>query len=100
VAPGSIQVDGSGQPTIMLADRQTTGGYAKIATVIGADLPLLGQMRPQEKLRFIAVDYDAALQALRCREETLGCIPCCSVARRVFQVTLQGNKVRVEASEI
>jgi len=100
VAPGSIQVDGSGQPTIMLADRQTTGGYAKIATVIGVDLPLLGQMKPQDRLRFVAVDYDAALQALRQSEEALVGIPCRPVARRVFQVTLQGNKVHVEASEI
>src|SRR5262249_28173619 len=41
VAAGSIQVPGDGQPIVLLADRQTTGGYPKIATVISADLPAL-----------------------------------------------------------
>ena len=45
---GSIQVPGNGQPIILLADRQTTGGYTKIATVIKADLPKLAQMLPNE----------------------------------------------------
>jgi len=44
VAPGSIQVTGGGQPIVLLADRQTTGGYPKIATVISADLPALGRL--------------------------------------------------------
>ena len=41
IATGSIQVPGSGQPIVLLADHQTTGGYPKIATVISADLPRL-----------------------------------------------------------
>ncbi len=44
VAPGSIQMPGNGQPIVLLADRQTTGGYPKIATVISADLPALGRL--------------------------------------------------------
>ena len=40
IALGSVQVPSSGKPIMMLADRQTTGGYAKIATVISVDLPL------------------------------------------------------------
>ncbi len=43
MAPGSIQVPGSSQPLIAMSDRQTTGGYAKIATVVSADLPLVAQ---------------------------------------------------------
>ena len=43
---GSVQVPPKGTPIVMLADRQTTGGYAKIATVVSADLPLLVQRRP------------------------------------------------------
>ena len=43
---GSLQVPGSGQPILLMADRQTTGGYPKIATVISADLPLAGQLAP------------------------------------------------------
>jgi len=65
IAPGSIQVPRSGQPIIMLADRQTTGGYAKIATVIGADLPLLGQTKPGDKIKFAVVSYSEALLLLR-----------------------------------
>jgi allophanate hydrolase subunit 2 len=62
-APGSIQVPGNGLPIVLLADRQTTGGYPKIATVISADLPALGRMAPGAKLSFSAVDIAAAESA-------------------------------------
>lgn len=52
---GSIQVSASGQPIILLADRQTTGGYAKIATVISTDIWKLAQARPGTRLHFEAV---------------------------------------------
>lgn len=54
--PGSIQVPGNGQPIVLLADAQTAGGYPKIATVIGADLPRLAASRPGQLLRFVRVD--------------------------------------------
>ena len=54
--PGSIQVPGNGQPIVLLADAQTAGGYPKIATVIGADLPRLAASRPGQMLRFALVD--------------------------------------------
>ncbi|MDQ0393874.1 biotin-dependent carboxyltransferase family protein [Labrys monachus] len=57
---GSIQVPGHGRPIILLADRQTTGGYPKIATVIGPDLWKLAQARPGSSLRFAAVTADEA----------------------------------------
>lgn len=57
---GAVQVAGDGQPTIMLADRQTTGGYTKIATVISPDLPLLAQMSPGSKLTFKEISIDQA----------------------------------------
>jgi biotin-dependent carboxylase-like uncharacterized protein len=60
IATGSIQVPGSGQPIVLLADHQTTGGYPKIATVISADLPAIARCRPGDKLRFIAVAAEAA----------------------------------------
>jgi biotin-dependent carboxylase-like uncharacterized protein len=65
VTPGTIQVPGNGQPIVLLADCQTVGGYPKIATVIRADLPRLGQLRPGQKLRFAAVDMAQARAALR-----------------------------------
>ena len=49
---GSIQVTGSGQPILLMADRQTTGGYPRIATVISADLPLAGQLAPGDWIEF------------------------------------------------
>ena len=60
IATGSIQVPGSGQPIVLLADHQTTGGYPKIATVISADLPVIGRCRPGDKLRFTSVTAEAA----------------------------------------
>lgn len=58
---GAIQVPASGLPMIMLADRPATGGYARIGTVIRADLPLLVQSAPgQGQIRFYAVDVETA----------------------------------------
>jgi allophanate hydrolase subunit 2 len=60
---GAIQITSGGRPIVMLADRQTTGGYAKIATVISADIPLLAQRRPGEKVAFKKVSIEAARRA-------------------------------------
>jgi biotin-dependent carboxylase-like uncharacterized protein len=71
VIPGAIQVPGDGQPIVLLADGQTTGGYAKIATVISADLPRLGHARPGDVLRFARVGRDEARKALARRHADL-----------------------------
>lgn len=70
VTPGCIQVPANGQPIILLADCQTTGGYAKIGTVISADLPRLGHARPGDMLRFVWVGMAEALAARQksCRQ--------------------------------
>lgn len=60
VAPGSIQVPGAGQPIVLFADRQTTGGYPKIATVISADLGFLARCRPGDVVRFERTDLAGA----------------------------------------
>ncbi len=65
LVPGAVQVPGSGQPIVMGADAQTTGGYAKIATVIGPDLRLLAQARSGDLLRFARVTQAAAVRAVR-----------------------------------
>src|SRR3546814_5380083 len=52
---GCIQIPGNGRPIILMADRQTTGGYTKIATVISADLPRCGRLQPGDTLNFTAV---------------------------------------------
>jgi allophanate hydrolase len=56
MVPGSVQVPPDGRPIVMLADAPTTGGYPKLATVVGRDLPALAQLVPGEgELRFEAV---------------------------------------------
>jgi biotin-dependent carboxylase-like uncharacterized protein len=60
IAHGAIQVPGDGQPIVLLAARQTVGGYVKIATVIGADLDRLAQLRSGNEIRFVPVPIDAA----------------------------------------
>ena len=69
--PGSMQVPGSGQPIVLLADAQTAGGYPKIATVISADLGRLANRRAGETVRFQVVDVDAAEHAARQHAATL-----------------------------
>lgn len=60
IVTGAIQVPGSGLPIILMVDHQTAGGYPKIATVISADIPVVGRRRPGRAVRFIAVDVPAA----------------------------------------
>ena len=71
IATGAIQVPGTGEPIILLADHQTTGGYAKIATVISADLPALGRRKPGQEIRFEAIEVEEAEQIRRDQEKTL-----------------------------
>lgn len=71
IALGSVQIPAGGQPIILLADRQTVGGYAKIATVIRADLPALAQLRPGDSIRFVRATEKEALAALRKMQNTL-----------------------------
>jgi biotin-dependent carboxylase-like uncharacterized protein len=65
LCPGAIQVPGNGMPIIMAADCQTTGGYAKIATVIGPDLSKLAQAKTGDRISFAACDDQEAVAALR-----------------------------------
>jgi len=68
---GVIQVPASGQPILLLAERATTGGYATIANVITADLPIAGQLAPGDWIQFDLVTRDDAIAALREREHAL-----------------------------
>lgn len=71
IVPGAVQVTGSGQPVVMLRDRQTIGGYPKIATVAAVDCDRLAQCRPGETVRFRWTDIDTCLSALRRRQQLL-----------------------------
>lgn len=69
IGPGAIQVPGAGLPIVLLGDRQTVGGYSKIATVASVDLPRLGRLLPGRTVRFIAITVEEA-EALRREQET------------------------------
>jgi len=60
IAFGAIQVPSAGKPIILLADRQTTGGYAKIATIVSVDIPKLVQKKTDQKIRFQTVTIQEA----------------------------------------
>jgi biotin-dependent carboxylase-like uncharacterized protein len=68
---GSIQVPGSGQPIILMADRQTIGGYVKIATVASVDLPLIAQSLPGYPVRFKAISLQEAQTLVIEREKRI-----------------------------
>ena len=71
VSLGAVQITAGGQPIILFVEQQTTGGYAKIANVISADLHSLGQLRPRDEIRFEQVDWDAARALLLEQEQLL-----------------------------
>ena len=65
VLAGAVQVPSGGQPIVLLAEHQVTGGYPVIATVITADIGRVAQRLPGEALRFVRVDRDRATAELR-----------------------------------
>lgn len=104
--PGAIQVPGNGQPIILLADAQTTGGYTKIASVIGADLPRLAQCVPGDALRFAVVSVAEAEAAARQRAGELRRIASAIVAaasgldeRVLHRENLVGGVVDMRAAD-
>jgi biotin-dependent carboxylase-like uncharacterized protein len=88
IAMGSIQVPGHGQPIVLMADRQTTGGYPKIATVISADLPALGRARIGETVRFEAIGVEEAQELRRRHLHEIE-----SIADRVVPLTRSGDEI-------
>jgi antagonist of KipI len=68
---GVLQVPASGQPILLMADRQTTGGYPKIATVIAADIAIAGQLAPADAIRFRVCTARDAMKALIAQERAL-----------------------------
>lgn len=75
IVDGHIQVPGSGLPIVLMRDRQTAGGYPKIATIISADLARFAQMRPGTPVRFRAVSRDEAVAAARAMKEWMNALP-------------------------
>jgi antagonist of KipI len=71
VLMGTVQVPGGGEPILLMADRQTTGGYPTIAQVTTADLPTIAQLKPGDEIRFEMVTLDQAHAALRAQRDKL-----------------------------
>lgn len=71
VGMGAIQVPAAGEPILLMADRQTAGGYPKIGHVIAADLPLAGQLAPGDFIEFLLCSRQEAVAALIARERQL-----------------------------
>jgi biotin-dependent carboxylase-like uncharacterized protein len=90
---GSIQVPGNGQPIVLMPDRGTSGGYPKIATVIGADFGRFAQMPPGRPFRFAAVSVNEARRAAIAFAAQLRDLPArlVDVAHFVFNVAALQN---------
>ena len=105
---GSIQVPQDGMPIVMLADRQTTGGYAKIATVISVDIDKLAQMKLGNKIKFTPINLEEAHRLLGEREKKISEIQfekkettkLKSSNARIFKVKLEEKIYEVEIKEI
>ena len=65
IALGAVQVPGDGLPIVLLVDRQSTGGYTKIAAVCSFDIARLGQAKPGQRVRFTPVDVATAHRVLK-----------------------------------
>ena len=90
IALGAIQVPGDGQPIILLADRGTTGGYTKIATVVSADLSKVAQAMPGHTITFEAVSVEEAQESYFEREALLGAVRSAAVAAPRLAVVMDG----------
>jgi allophanate hydrolase subunit 2 len=97
---GAVQVAGDGMPIVLLADRGTTGGYTKIATVISTDLSRLAQAATGDTVRFVAVTVDEAHALLRQQEDWLRHLadgPVVRFERRRFRAAVDGVACDVES---
>jgi antagonist of KipI len=70
VVTGALQVPADGQPILLCNDRPTTGGYAKVATAIGADMNLVAHVKPGDILHFERTTPDVARAAWRALEDS------------------------------
>ncbi|MBU3143683.1 biotin-dependent carboxyltransferase family protein [Clostridium sp. CF012] len=99
ITMGSVQVPGHGAPIIMMADRQTTGGYTKIATVITSDINIVGQLKPGDSVRFKAIDIVEAHKIYRKYMKDFHEIRECVAKLRTDKTSSKNFKVRVNNKE-
>jgi len=91
---GTIQVPSAGQPIVLMADRQTSGGYPKIGTVASIDLPILAQKKPGDSIRFTPIDVAHAEKLDKGRLDALEelKVSLASVRQSIAQLSPQSNK--------
>ena len=97
---GAVQVTGDGMPIVLLADRGTTGGYTKIATVISVDLSQVAQAMPGDTISFQSVTVEEAHQALRQQEDAIQQLKHTSsivFTRRRYRANVDGATYEVES---
>lgn len=105
IVTGSIQVPTDGQPIVMLSEHQTIGGYTKIATIITIDLPVIGQCKAKDKIRFQKVSleeahrlyraYEAEVQALIQKIKT----PVTYLPPKYYTITIHKKTYQVQVEE-
>lgn len=96
VVTGAIQVPGDARPIVLLADRQTTGGYPKIGVVATVDIPLLAQAAPGTRVRFARISVEEAQDATR---RAIAALAGAAIEEPVVQVTdmvIDGSPYRLE----
>ena len=104
---GSIQIPGHGMPIVMMADRQTTGGYTKIATVISTDISLMAQLKPGDKVSFERIDILKAHSILKEYEDRISSIKdyvdgnqLKPIASKCYNLKVEGVSYEVMVEEI
>ena len=98
---GSIQVPNNGQPIILMADRQTTGGYTKIATVITPDLPVIAQAGPGKAVHFKVISVEESHEIYKEYLKTLAAtVVATPVAGKLKDVAIEGVHFTVAVQEI
>lgn len=105
IAMGAIQIPDSGNPIIMMADRQTTGGYAKIGTVITVDLPKIAQAKPGDKIIFEKINIKEAHELYKHQEEKFASLKASllkgdNTIKKYYNININGRNYEVEVEEI
>ena len=107
VTMGSVQVPGHGEPIIMMADRQTTGGYTKIATVITPDINIVGQLKRGDSIKFKSIDIEEAhkiykkyMKDFDVIREYVAKLRCAKTSAKKFKVRVNSKEYEVEVQEI
>jgi len=107
ITMGSVQVPGHGFPIIMMADRQTTGGYTKIATIITPDINTVGQLKRGDSIRFKLIDIEQAhkiykkyMKDFDVIREYVEKLRSTQISSKKFKVRVDNKEYEVEVQEI